>query len=94
MTEAEFEDAAHALAGKIAETMTHHVRKKLSRRGVTVDEVNRIALSAVLFSLYDAIANIKCKDCRQDAMEHVEKTVPVMMRNVADEPTETAHGPH
>jgi hypothetical protein len=94
MTIDECEDAAHALAGKIADTMTHHVRKKLSRRGVTVAEVNSIVLSAVMLSLYDSLANIKCKECRAEAMGHVQRVMPEMMQDVGNEPTDEAHGLH
>jgi hypothetical protein len=83
MTRDEVEVVAHELAKKIAAVVTDEVKKEFRERDdVTIDDVNNVVLTAALFFAIDAVANIKCKDCRRKARKHTEKVLPRALREL------------
>jgi hypothetical protein len=67
------------LASKIAAVVSDYVKQEIPRP-ITWGEADDVVLSAALFLAIDAVANIKCRDCRRMARKRVEKAIPEVLR--------------
>jgi hypothetical protein len=92
MTDDQVTELAHSLARKLAARITKFVRQELRGEDITVGEVNQVVVVAALFCVNDALSTIKCKNCRGDACDHIEKVVPLMLADVrASEQDDVGH---
>jgi hypothetical protein len=81
MTDDQMIELAHSLARKLAARITKFVRQEL-RGEITFGEINQVVVGAALFCVNDALNAIKCKNCRTDACDHIEKVMPMMLADV------------